>query len=86
MNYKIIFASSVKKDFKKIAREYQTRLMQAIQNLAENPFPDTNWKKLKGSDHCFRLRVGDYRILYETEECLKIVSVYKVGHRKDVYE
>lgn len=85
MSYKILFAKSVKKDLKRIPTQYQVKILEAIKNLSVNPYPETNHKKLKGSEHSYRLRVGDYRILYDAEDEIRIISVYKIGHRKDVY-
>lgn len=59
------------------------RLAQTIEGLKSNPFPP-NSKKLH-DDLGYRLRVEDYRILYTVDKVIKIVEIYKIGHRKDVY-
>lgn len=59
------------------------RLVQTIEGLKSDPFPP-NIKKLH-NDLGYRLRVGDYRILYTVDKIIKIVEIYKIGHRKDVY-
>lgn len=59
------------------------RLVEAIEGLKYNPFPQ-NSKKLKGNVG-YRLRIGDYRILYTVDKIVKIVEIYMIGHRKDVY-
>ena len=56
----------------------------AIAELADNPRPH-GYKKLKGED-AYRIRVGDYRIIYEIEDNIILVTVVSVGHRKDVYK
>lgn len=58
--------------------------MQAVENLADNPYP-SNCKKLIGSDSVYRIRVGDYRIIYNVESSLVRVEVIKVGHRREIY-
>ena len=58
----------------------------AIDGLAENPRPD-GVKKLKGSEEdLYRIRVGDYRIIYEVYDIRLIVNVVAVAHRREVYE
>lgn len=58
--------------------------MSAMATLAHNPHPTAS-ARLTGSNKAFRLRVGDYRILYTVNEADKSVRVYAVGHRSDVY-
>ena len=83
--YNLKITKSVEKDFKKISSVKHSILLNAIENLASNPFPVSKYKKLKGTANSYRLRVGNYRILYEVENYLKIITVYRVRHRKDVY-
>ncbi|MCF6268260.1 MAG: type II toxin-antitoxin system RelE/ParE family toxin [Melioribacteraceae bacterium] len=84
--YKIEITKSVEKDFKKIPLKNHTPLFDAIENLASNPFPVSQHKKLKGTSNSYRLRVGNFRILYDVEGKIKIITVYRVRHRKDVYK
>ena len=65
--YKLELAKSVTKDFKKIAHKMHPSIIDAIENLTSNPFPGTKFKKLKGTLNFFRLRVGDYRIIYDVD-------------------
>ena len=58
--------------------------MSAVDSLPENSRP-VGTKKLEGEDKLYRLRVGDYRILYEVNDEEKRVRIVKVGHRQDVY-
>ena len=81
--YKVIVKQSVSKDLKKIQKKDVTRILAAIQALAENPRPPQA-KKLSGQDR-YRLRQGNYRILYAIEDDKLIVCVVKVGDRRDVY-
>ena len=83
--YKLELAKSVTKDFKKIAHAMHPSLMASIEGLTDNPFPEKQFKKLKGTLNTFRLRVGDYRIIYDVNETLMQIKVYRVRHRKDVY-
>lgn len=58
--------------------------MEAVETLAETPFPFGS-QKLAGSEHTYRIRVGDYRVLYEVLTGAKTVEIQRVRHRKDVY-
>jgi mRNA interferase RelE/StbE len=59
-------------------------LLEAIQSLAENPRPQ-GVKKLKGREG-FRIRRGDYRIIYDIHDRQLVIEVVAIGHRKDIYE
>ncbi|MEW6042303.1 MAG: type II toxin-antitoxin system RelE/ParE family toxin [Elusimicrobiota bacterium] len=61
------------------------RILDAIESLAENPFPIQS-RKMKGSESSYRLRVGDYRVIYQVDTENKIVTIYHVRHRKDAYK
>ncbi|HEY9125250.1 MAG TPA: type II toxin-antitoxin system mRNA interferase toxin, RelE/StbE family [Bacteroidales bacterium] len=56
----------------------------AISNLGNNPRP-FGYKKLKGED-AYRIRIGDYRIIYEIDDTIIVVTVVSVGHRKEIYK
>ena len=81
--YKVIVKKSVAKDLKKIPKKDVRRILATIQTLAETPRPPQA-KKLSGQDR-YRLRQGNYRILYAIEDERLIVCVVKVGDRQDVY-
>jgi mRNA interferase RelE/StbE len=81
--YKVIVRTSVSKDLKGIPKKDVRRVLAAIESLAENPRPP-GAKKLSGQER-YRLRQGDYRILYSIEADKLIVCVVKVGNRSDVY-
>ncbi len=81
--YKIIVRKSVSKDIKHIPKKDIKRILSSIKTLASNPRPPQA-KKLSGQER-YRLRQGNYRILYSIEDDRLIVCVVKVGNRKDVY-
>ena len=83
-SYRIEWRKSTKKDLRRIAPEAVKRIISAVEDLAENPYPP-GCQKLAGSDCAHRIRIGDYRVLYEIYEGLLAVEVVKVGHRRDVY-
>ncbi len=72
------------KDLAFIPDSIRNRIILAIKTLRNNPFPST-FKKLKDTKNGYRLRVGDYRILYEIDIKQKIIYVTAVGHRKEIY-
>ena len=59
--------------------------MQAVENLADNPYP-SNSKKLIGSDAVYRIRVGNYRIIYNIQSSVLTIEVIKIGHRREIYQ
>ena len=82
--YRLIVKQSVSKDLKKIPKKDAKRIVAAIQSLAENPRPPQS-KKLSGQER-YRLRLGNYRILYIIEDDELVICVVKVGNRQDVYK
>jgi len=84
LKYRIEVKKSAAKELKKISKSDQKRIVRAIDNLAENlPNPDTT--KLKGNNPFHRIRVGDYRIIYEIQNDILLILIIKIGHRKDIY-
>jgi mRNA interferase RelE/StbE len=76
---------STEHDLKRIDKQYIPRILEAIESLAENPFPVQS-KKLKGSESSYRLRVGDYRVIYQVDQENKTVVIYHIRHRKGAYK
>jgi mRNA interferase RelE/StbE len=83
-SYKIEVAKKVRKNFQNIPKNDALRILQAIEHLAEDPRP-AGAKKLKGEE-LYRIRIGVYRVIYEILEDTLIITVVKVGHRKDIYK
>ena len=81
--YRIEFKKSVLKDFDSIPKKDLQRILAAIESLAQKPRPPQS-KKLSGLDQ-YRLRQGDYRILYTIEDDVLMVYVVAVRHRKKIY-
>jgi mRNA interferase RelE/StbE len=84
MRYRIEFSSEAELQFKKIPKELQIRLKHRIDTLAENPFP-RGVKKLSAEENIYRLRIGDYRIIYQVQGSALLIFILKLGHRKNVY-
>jgi len=81
--YRIELKKSVLKDLAKVPKKDVKRIMTAIESLGSDPRPPQS-KKLSGQER-FRLRQGDFRILYSIEDDRLIVCVVKVGNRREVY-
>lgn len=84
VSYKIEIKNSVFKDLNKLSKDINLQVLKKIESLSENPRQSQSMK-LKGCEHSYRLRVGVYRIVYQINEAEKIVTVFGVGHRKDIY-
>ena len=82
--YAVFIERYALKQIAKLDRKIILIVKEAIAGLAFNPRPQ-GYKKLKGED-AYRIRVGDYRIIYEIEDDKIIVTVVSVGHRKDIYK
>lgn len=81
--YKIEIKRSASKELNSLPNKEIKKIINSINQLIENPRP-INSKKLSASER-YRLRVGDYRILYEIEDLILTVYIIKIAHRKDVY-
>ena len=84
--YQINITKHALKEISSLPNKVSKQISLTIDDLAENPRP-TGCKKLKGEkEYLWRVRVGDYRIIYKIEDVVKVVEIRKVGHRKDIYE
>lgn len=83
MAYSLSFSKQALKELEKINEPYYSTIKQAITNLTINPRPQ-GCKKLKGRTG-YRIRVADYRIIYEIFDEILLVEVIDLGHRKDIY-
>jgi mRNA interferase RelE/StbE len=84
MPYQIIIEKTAQKDILKINRSAQITISQSISLLADEPRP-SGCIKLKGRE-AWRIRVGDYRVIYEINDKILIIKVVTVSHRRDVYK
>ena len=84
-SYSVVITENAEADIAAIdSRKDRERIDQRIRQLAENPRPPGS-KKLRGVRERYRIRQGDYRILYSIEDVIRIVSIVHVRHRKDAY-
>jgi mRNA interferase RelE/StbE len=82
--YSIVFARSARKELEGLPRLIKTRILNRIERLSTNPRP-ANVPKLVGSEYLWRLRIGDYRVVYGVYDEQKIVDIIHIRHRRDVY-
>lgn len=83
--YKIEWKRSAVKELKKLSKENINRILETVEALSSSPFPNQT-KKLVGSDNSFRIRVGDYRIIYTVLSKILTIEIIRVGHRRDIYK
>jgi mRNA interferase RelE/StbE len=85
--YKVVYAESVLKDVRKLSAEVRERIKTKIKWLAEN-FDMIKPERLKGElwKDKFKLRVGDYRVIYSVDLEKKIITVHLIGHRSEIYK
>ncbi|MEQ1848721.1 MAG: type II toxin-antitoxin system RelE/ParE family toxin [Nitrospira sp.] len=82
-SYSLLFKKSAERDLRKIPKADLQRIIQRIKELAAIPRP-SNSEKLAGQDS-YRIRQGDYRIVYTIDDNQKLIEIIKIGHRREVY-
>ncbi len=84
MKFTIKIKRNAQKALAKIPSNDQKNIIEAIYELAEKPLP-SNCKKLKGKE-AWRIRIGNYRVIYEIENNQLLIFVIEIGHRKEIYK
>lgn len=82
--YQVLVERSAEKDLKRLPAGIRSRVATALGGLAENPRPSGS-RKLAGTKHDWRIRVGDYRIIYEIADVIRVVRVQRIRHRREVH-
>jgi len=82
--YRIEWKPSALKELTHIDRHAIPRIIQTVERLSKNPFP-CGFRRLQGIEHTYRIRVGEYRIVYQVVKNRLIVTIVRVRHRKDAY-
>jgi len=75
----------VERSLKKLPKDVATNLLKSIRELSFDPLPN-GCRKIVGANRSYRIRVGDYRIVYEIDDVGRLVVIHAAGHRKDVYQ
>jgi len=82
--YRVLLERGAERDLVRLSSEIHDRVIVAIQGLATNPRP-SGCRKLAGSKNDWRIRVGDYRVIYEIADEIRVVRINRVRHRREVY-
>jgi mRNA interferase RelE/StbE len=80
----VLISASAEKTLKSIPKKDVIKIITLAQSLSLNPYP-VGYRKLSGEDSTYRVRQGNYRIIYEVDGRKLIILVLKIGHRKDIY-
>jgi mRNA interferase RelE/StbE len=83
--YRVALTTSAEKELRGLPVKVVARVVPRLENLASAPRPP-GCKKLRGGDKEWRIRVGDYRIVYVVDDAAKTVDVTRIAHRREVYE
>ena len=83
-DYNILISASAEKALKKIPKKDRIKIVRLIQTLAISPFPQ-GVRKLMDEQSVYRVRQGNYRVIYELKNKKLIILILKIGHRKDMY-
>jgi mRNA interferase RelE/StbE len=82
--YQVLFDKPAAKQLAKLPKKSYEKVKKSIEELAENPRP-VGCLKLKGNGDAYRIRIGDFRVIYEIEDDVLVVVVVSIGDRKEVY-
>jgi mRNA interferase RelE/StbE len=82
-SYKIIFKKSAVKELNDIPKKDMLRIIKRIQSLGDNPRPAGSEKL--ADQECYRIRQGNYRVIYIIDDINLAIDIFKIGHRREVY-
>ena len=82
--YKIEWKASALKELKRLDRKIIPRIISVVESLANNPFP-SGVRKLQGAEKTYRIRSGNYRVIYEVIQERIVIVIVRIRHRKDAY-
>ena len=83
-SYNILISATAEKALKKIPKKDRIKIIELIQTLAITPLPQ-GVRKLLGEQNIYRIRQGNYRVIYELRNKKLIILILKIGHRKNIY-
>lgn len=84
MRYDVEISPGARRDLRRLPRQIQPRIRDAIDGLESDPRPP-GYDKLTGQDNRYRIRVGDYRVIYEIHDDVLLVLIVRAGRRDEVY-
>ena len=83
-SYEIVFARTARKEIEAIDSKTSARILRRIESLSIDPRP-SGCEKLKGEDNLWRIRIGDYRVIYSIFDKEKLIDISIIRHRRDAY-
>ena len=83
-SYKIEWKQSAQKELKKLQKKTISRILQIIETLPDKPHPPGS-RKLHGAEYTYRLRAGNYRIIYSVYSDILMIEIVRIGHRREIY-
>jgi len=83
--YRIVWKNSAQKELKRLPKDIIVKILQAVEKLRIDMNPKGS-KKITGSVSTYRIRIGDYRVVYSLNNKYLVIDVVRVGHRKDIYK
>jgi mRNA interferase RelE/StbE len=83
-SFSIVFKPSVEKDLRKLPRSTVLRILDRAEALKDDPFP-RQCTKLAGAEGMYRIRIGDYRVVYNVDKSHRLLTVHYIRHRRDIY-
>lgn len=83
-SYRIVFKPSVEKDLRALPKSVVARILERIESLKDDPLPRQSIK-LAGAEQLYRIRIGDYRIVYGVDNKARQITVHYARHRREVY-
>ena len=83
--YRIVWKNSAQKELKRLPKDIIVKILQAVEKLRIDMNPKGS-KKITGSVSTYRIRIGDYQVVYSLNNKYLVIDVVRVGHRKDIYK
>ena len=84
MKYRVVVEPGAERDIRRLAADVRARVLRAAMALGDDPRPH-GYRKLAGRGEQYRIRVGDYRVIYDIRDAVLVVLVIEVGHRSSIY-
>jgi mRNA interferase RelE/StbE len=84
-DYSILFARSARKELEALSNPLIERIFTKIESLAFEPRPSGS-RKLQGNSNLWRIRIGDYRVVYSIDDAIEIIEIVRIKHRREVYD
>lgn len=85
LTYSVTFARSARKELESLSQTIALRILKKIESLPKNPRP-AGCKKLMGQNFLWRIRIGDYRVIYSIDDISRLIDITVIRHRSSVYQ